>query len=499
VIVVASHPGLSKSRILSSLQCLRKVHLEANRRELARYSAQTEAAFALGHEVGELAVQLYGGKSGSYIEYAGGSFTRPLAQTQQLMSSMFRAPLFEATLRHEGVLVREDVLLPVDEGGEASWRVVEVKASTRVKPEYLHDCAVQAWVHRGAGYPLTSISLAHVDKAFIYAGDGDYQGLLVEHDLTEAVEELLPSVPLWVEKARAAVSGPEPDVAVGQHCTSPNECPFMHYCWPGDVEYPVAGLGGGRKKLGLWVMNGYRDIRDVPAAEIGSEQQLRIHRVTLDGKPELLPGARAFADALPYPRFYLDFETVAPAIPLWAGTRPYQAMPFQWSCHIERAPGALEHAEFLDISGEPPMRELAQRLIRDLETRGPVLMYTTYERKVLEGLADLFPDLAAPLAAIVNRLVDLHPVTRANYYHPDMLGSWSIKAVLPTIAPELDYAALEGIHEGNEAAAAYREAIAPQTSAERKAAIRDELLTYCRHDTEAMVRLVHFFQHAVTA
>ena len=66
----------------------------------------------------------------------------------------------------------------------------------------------------------------------------------------------------------------------------------------------------------------------------------------------------------------------------------------------------------------------------------------------------------------------------------------------PTIAPDLDYASLTGIREGTEAAAAYREAIAPKTTAERKATIREELLTYCRHDTEAMVRLLHFFQRS---
>jgi hypothetical protein len=222
--------------------------------------------------------------------------------------------------------------------------------------------------------------------------------------------------------------------------------------------------------------------------------------VTIEGKPELLPGARAFVAGLPYPRFYLDFETVGPAIPIWAGTRPYQTLPIQWSCHIERTPdlppAVLDHAEFLDLSGAPPMRALAEALISTLEGAGPVLMYTSYERGVIEGLAAMFPDLAAPLQAIVERLVDLHPVTRANYYHPDMLGSWSIKAVLPTIAPDMDYAALEGIREGTEASAAYLEAIHPQTAPERRDELRRNLLRYCRHDTEAMVRLVHFFAEA---
>jgi hypothetical protein len=423
-----------------------------------------------------------------------------LAQTRTLMTSLFRAPIFEATLQHDGVLVREDVLLPVTIDGTDSWRLVEVKASTRLKPEHVQDCAVQAWVHLGSGQPLAGVALAHIDNTFVYGGDGDYRGLLLEHDLTQQVFGLLPAVPAWVERARAAADGPLPEVPVGQHCGEPYECPFLHVCWPvrgkDGVEYPIAGLGGSRRKLGVWVLNGYRDIRDVPASDITAETQSRIHRVTIEGGAELLPGARAFAERLPYPRFYLDFETVGPPVPTWAGTRPYQTLPIQWSCHIERAPALLDHAEFLDLSGEPPMRALAEALIRTLESAGPVLMYTRYERGVIEGLAGMFPDLAAPLQAIVGRLVDLHPVVRANYYHPNMLGSWSIKAVLPTIAPDMDYAALEGIREGTEASAAYLEAIHPQTRSERRDELRRNLLRYCRHDTEAMVRLVHFFAGA---
>ncbi len=449
-----------------------------------------------------MAIKLYGGEQGSFIEYKGGNFARALSQTRQLMNSMFTAPVFEATLEYEGVLVREDVLLPHRTGNGNSWRIVEVKASTRLKPEHIHDCAIQTWVHLGAGYSLSSISLAHINNEFIYQGDHGYEGLFTENDLTEQVSQLLPAVPIWVDKARKAVAGPVPDVAVGQHCTQPYSCPFMDFCWPGDTRYPISGLGGGKKQLGVWVMNGYRDIRDVPASEISSETQLRIHRVTVDEVMELLPGASEFELNLGYPRFYLDFETVAPPIPVWVGTRPYQRLPFQWSCHIERAPGVMEHKAFLDLSGDPPMRALAEQLITDLESEGPILMYTSYERGVIEGLATMFPDLASSLEAIIARLVDLYPVTRANYYHPDMLGSWSIKAVLPTIAPDMDYAGLDGIQEGMEASSAYLEAIDPETEPKRKEELRDSLLKYCRHDTEAMIRLVHFFgpkpQHEVT-
>ena len=480
---------LSKSRIMSSLQCLRKVHLEVHRKELAQYSAATLAAFRLGHTVGEMAIQIYGQGQGETIPYNGGSFSAAITQTRNLMDSLFAQPVFEATLQHDDVLVREDVLMP-DKG---SWRIIEVKASTSLKPGHVQDCAIQAWVHLGAGYDFRRISLAHVDNRFVYQGDGNYQGLLMEQDLTDTVQELLPSVPVWVERAKAAVDGPEPPVGVGQHCFDPYECPFVAHCWPNDTRFPLLGYMGSKKKLGRLAALGYRDIRDVPASELDTDTHVRIRHVTLSGQAEILPEAGEFIRKLDWPRYYLDFETVGPPIPLWPDTRPYQALPFQWSCHIERQDGEMSHAEFLDLSGEPPMRACAEQLIHDLGEFGPILVYTMYEKVVIDGLVERFPDLAEALQKIIERLVDIAPPVKRSYYHPDMLGSWSIKAVLPTIAPDMDYTLLEGVHEGTEASDAYLEAIRPETSEARREEIRAQLTKYCGHDTLAMVRLTHFF------
>ena len=157
---------------------------------------------------------------------------------------------------------------------------------------------------------------------------------------------------------------------------------------------------------------------------------------------------KTLARELPFPRYYLDFETIGPAVPMFAGTRPFEALPFQWSCHIETKPGALEHAEFLQLAPEPPIRELAERLLATLGTSGPIVVYTPYERRVLNELAARYPDLAARLTAATERIVDLHPATRRGYYHPAMQGSWSIKAVLPTVAPDLSYAKLGEVQDG---------------------------------------------------
>ena len=139
------------------------------------------------------------------------------------------------------------------------------------------------------------------------------------------------------------------------------------------------------------------------------------------------------------------------------------------------------------------MRALTESLIACLGETGPVLMYTTYEEKVIRGLAEMFPDLADELNDIIGRLFDLFPIVKANYYHPDMLGSWSIKAVLPTINPEMDYKKLEGIKEGTAASGGFLEAIDPATDMLRKLELEEQLLRYCKFDTKAMVEIVRFF------
>lgn len=89
-------------------------------------------------------------------------------------------------------------------------------------------------------------------------------------------------------------------------------------------------------------------------------------------------------------------------------------------------------------------------------------------------------------------MVDLLPAVREGYYHPDQKGSWSIKQVLPTVAPELSYAELV-VRDGLAAGDAYLELIEPDTSKTRKHELASELRAYCGLDTLAMLRLVERF------
>lgn len=480
--------GLSKTRLMSFRQCPRRLWLEANRRELAAAVPGQQAAFDHGHAVGEVARRLYDDGNGVMIELEAGLGTA-MSRTREVLAASSTAPIFEATVERDGLLVRADVL----ERRNGAARLVEVKASTSVKPEHVDDCAIQAWTFETSPAPVTTVVLAHVDSSFVYAGDGNYRGLLTESDLTKEVAPLRDVVPGWLQAAKQVLAGDEPMAAIGTRCFTPYECPFQSRCWPA-VDHPLTDLPRLGARLDALLAEGFTDLRELPESMLAGAEQERVWRVARSGQAEFSPAARDALVALDFPRFYLDFETIGFAVPRWAGTRPYQQLPFQFSLHIEHAGGRLEHVEYLDLSGEPPARPVARALIAAVGDRGPVFMYSPFERSCIRGLAASLPDLAAPLAALEARLVDLKPIAKRHYYHPAMHGSWSIKALLPTIAPELDYGGLGEVQEGTAAQQAYFEAIAAGTTSERREALRKSLLAYCRQDTLGMVAVARFLE-----
>jgi len=260
---------------------------------------------------------------------------------------------------------------------------------------------------------------------------------------------------------------------------------------------PVSWLPGGRTAHAKLEAEGYRDIRDIPEGYLTNKTQERCRKAAVAGEPDLDPAAAKELGELDWPRYYFDFETMGPAVPVFVGTRPYNPQAFQWSCHIEHEDGAIEHKEFLADGSGAPMRPCAEAMIEALGDTGPVYMYTGFERGVINRFIELFPELAEPLTAITDRLYDLHPVTRKNYYHPDMHGSWSIKKVLPTVAPDLSYEGLDIVSVGTDAEVAFLEMINAATSAERSAELKEALLRYCKLDTEAMVRLAKYLEGRV--
>ena len=475
--------GLSKSRILSGLQCPKRLWLEVHQPEVAVVDPNTRQRFAAGHALNAAVQSLY--PDGILIPATQGLAEAAQATARHLRDSPSR-PLFEGTFSAEQVLVRADLLEP----GGSGLKLTEVKSSTSVKDYHLTDCAVQIWVIEAAGYRVETVRLAHVDSSFVYPGGGNYRGLVTPVEVTAAVRGQIPGVTAQIPALRALLQGEVPEVPIGSQCHDPFDCPFLQHCTPPGPEYPVQLLPRGNGVVERLLAEGYHDLRQVPPDRLSSPLHERVRRITASGAAETDPALGARLRGLGYPRHYLDFETIQFTVPIWTGTRPYEQLPFQWSCHRERAPGQLEHAEFLDTTGEFPLRPLAEALLAALGDTGPILVYSGFEKRVLRTLAAHLPDLAGPLGRLVDRLVDLLPPLREGYYHPAMKGSWSIKAVLPTVAPELDYAALGEVQDGVAAQGAYVEIIDLATPPERRGTLIGGLRRYCQLDTLALQRLV---------
>ena len=486
----------SKSKLLALRQCSKRLWLEINRPDLREDSAATQASFKVGHQVGDIAQRIYDPENlGTLIDVQTEGFDRAFERSAELLNST--QPIFEAGFSAGGALAFADVMLPEQKDGQQVWRMVEVKSSTSVKDYHRDDVAVQAFVAQSAGVALQSISLAHIDNSWTYPGDGDYRGLLKENDLTTEAFSRTEEVKAWIAQAQlVSASTTEPAIETGAHCYAPFACGFYDYCSCDEPkpQYPVYWLPYIGAKAVTLAEQGVNDLSNVPDALLNARQQ-RVKTHTL-ANTVFFDAAGAAADLAIHslPAYFLDFETIQFAVPIWKGTRPYQQNTFQFSLHILSSAGQLGHTEFLDISGDDPSKPFARALIASCGQSGPVFVYNAgFETARMSELAIRYPQLSEDLLAINARVVDLLPIARERYYHPSQQGSWSIKKVLPAVVPEMRYDALDGVQDGGMAMEAFLEAIHADTSAERKNQIEQQLLAYCKLDTYAMVRLWQVF------
>lgn len=481
--------GLSKSRITSFEQCPKKLWLSVHKRELAETQAGSELRFSGGNEVGDIACKLSPG--GVMIE-AQPDLKVALKQTSELIAAGHRAPIYEATFSHDGVLIQADVLEPA---GKSGWRMAEVKSSTGVKDYHLGDLATQVWVLEHCGIELEAAAIRHIDNSFVLRTVGDYRGLLKDAPMLEEVRQIAALRGEVLASAREMLAGSEPVRAMGPHCLKPFSCEFQAYCskdMPPSPEWPIDILPRvSRRFVEEMAQNGIHDLRDVPLDALKQEQHRIVHQATVSGLTYHDPVAVEHeTKEWDFPRYYLDFETIALPVPVWVGAKPYQQVPFQFSCHTELADGSISHRPFLSVDGSDPRRQCAEALIECVGETGAIIAYNaSFERSCVKGLADALTDLSPELTAIAERFVDLLPVAQAHYYHRDQRGSWSIKKVLPTIAPDLDYSDLE-VGDGLAAQLAWLEARSAQCKPERRAQIAESLEDYCERDTHAMIVLL---------
>jgi predicted RecB family nuclease len=476
--------GLSKSRVMAGLQCHKllwwMVH-EPTAPEL-ELDDQAQGAMNRGSRVGEIARSYVPG--GVVIDLPYNAHDERVALTRRALED-HTPVVYEAAFRAGGVFVAVDIL----KRDGRSFRLIEVKSTTSVKGHHIPDVAVQAHVLRQNGLDLLSTEVMHLNRECTYP---DLSNLFVRSDVTEEARAIEESVPRLIAVQTVMLQGPVPDVPIGPHCTTPYECPFMARCWSTLPRHHVSTLYAMRSRALELDEQGYRTIydlpEDVPLGPIADRQRRAVQEGRMIVEPTL---ARALEVFVP-PIAFLDFETVGLAVPVWDGCHPYDAVPVQFSCHVQEADGRVTHHEWLAGGPEDPRPVLAERLVRVCEGARTVVAYNAgFEGRCLEQMAEAVPALAVPLRSIVDRLVDLLPVVRNHVYHPNFGGSFGLKSVLPALVPELRYDGLT-IADGETASLELERLLFNVHGLEPGAReqLQNDLLRYCQQDTWGLVKLL---------
>jgi CRISPR/Cas system-associated exonuclease Cas4 (RecB family) len=402
---------LSKSRFIAGWHCLKRLYLEVHQPELAAEpDEQSTGVFEQGHEVGRWAQKMFPG--GVLIEAGPEEMGKALQQTETTVAGKQHPAIFEATFATDDILARVDILerLPRNK-----WRLIEVKSSTKVKDYYLYDVAVQQLILESLGMKVVPC-LMYLNRKYVHDGNQyELDKLFVTRDVADETRALGKDVKDLIREERKALDRAKPpDIEPGGHCTSPFTCEFYDFCnKPLPVDH-VANLPGiTPKRLEELARQGIESIGDVPKGFPLNERQKRAWECARTGKPWFGEDLKkAFAD-LRYPLYFMDFETLGVALPRYAGMSPYDQIPFQWSVHVQRKPGAeLEHYEFLADDTNDPRPEFVKALCQVIGKKGSVLAYNSgFESGCLGSLAEELPQYKDEIGNVQGRLRDLLPVT----------------------------------------------------------------------------------------
>jgi len=482
--------GISKSQYLKGMQCPKALWFYRHRRDLApEISENQQAIFDAGHEVGELAQHYY--KNGIEITEEYYEIAKAIESTERAIKDGKKV-IYEATASSkDGAYSRIDILKKVR--GSERWDMIEVKMSTAVKDYHLDDMSLQRYAFEGAGYNIRKSILMHINNQYVRMGELDVKELFTLEDCTQIVKSRKVAIGDKVKQLIMMLNTPEePLVEIGDHCYDPFECDYTHHCMQHIPDYSVYNIfRGGR--LEALLADDILEIQDIPnGIDITERQAIEVQAVKSGEVYVDRESIGAFLDQLEYPLYFLDYETISPAIPLYDNSRPYQQIPFQFSLHIQAEKnGPVEHLEFLHTEAGDPRPGFVSELISKCGTRGSVVVYNqAFESRINRELGENFPKHAAVLDAISDRMVDLLvPFRSRMLYHPDMQGSASLKAVLPAFVPDLSYEDLE-IQDGGTASNQYLCCAKGIVDEQAKQSIYENLRTYCHQDTMAEVRLL---------
>jgi len=480
---------ISKSSYLKGRRCLKSLYFDRFYPELKKPAdAQLLKRFETGHQVGLLARQLFIGGIEVYKKKSCDLYKA--IQTTKHLIAYNGGPIYEGAFLIENLLAITDILIP----GKQGWSLYEVKSAMSISEVNIDDLSYQFYALTKAGVKLEDIFIVYLNGAYIRHGDLDIKQLFIIDSLLDLVLSKQEEVQFNVERFSKILQGDiAPDCDIDIKCLEPYKCDFRDHCWqfiPTDSVFDIARLRK-TQKFDLY-RQGILKMEDIPQMyPLNHKQRIQVeshvnNRIHVDKEK-----VRGFLDSLRYPLFFMDFESFMPAIPIYEDTRPYEQILFQFSIHILRDIHTEPvHYEYLADAGSDPRPEFIKQLVKIIEGDSNIVVFNaTFEIARLKELAWYFPDFSHDVAGIILRIKDLMiPFKNRFFYHPQLNGSNSLKAIVPVLTPELNYSDLE-ISDGTSAMSAYEELLHEHDN-EKISRIRIALLEYCKRDTLSLVRIL---------
>lgn len=482
-----THVFLSKSKYLEGLQCRKLLWYDYNRKEaFPEIDPATQFIFDQGKEVGRLAQRIFNG--GILLERD--PFPeRHRDQSEEALRQ--NKPVFEAGFIYKKTYALADILMPCKND---AWDLIEVKSSTGIKDEHLYDIAFQKYVFEGAGIKLHRCFLMCIDNEYVKEGEINPLEFFVKEDVTAQAEELRPTIERGIEEMLETIRQKDaPKADIGQHCSRPHDCPLEKVCWDFLPKDHVFMLYRGNKLAYELYEDGILSLKDLSDHPDLSPKQLIQVNSHKSGLPHVDRKAiLAFLKELRYPLYFLDFETMAPAIPVYDGTHPYENIPFQYSLHVvEKEKAKPKHYSYIAKGQSDPRPEILKQLKGLLGSEGSIIAYNAvFEKSILKEASEVFSEYKSWHVKIGQRVVDLLiPFRNFSYYHPKQEGSASLKKVLPALTKN-GYKDLE-IADGQTASQEYfRVVFNPKISKVEKDKVYQALEKYCNLDTQGMIDIL---------
>jgi len=418
------------------------------------------------------------------------------AETEILVRNSTKV-IFQATVLTEGNLLAMADVLERDEDSD-TWTLYEVKSTNSIKKEHVYDVCFQQVAFEDAGYRIGKTKVIHLNKDYTRRSEIVPKDLLLEDDITAQVAEIIPTIRQQINDAKEVLARTdEPKTCSCRLKSKSGHCPTFHYFNPDIPEYSVFNIARiGGKNLALLIDGEIHNVEDVPDdIKLSVIQRTQVD-VAKSKQPIINKTAIAeLLSELVYPLYFLDYETVSTALPLYMGCCPYQQIPFQYSLHIVEQPGAeAKHYEYLSRDSETqPAQELLDGLLQQIGSEGSLIVWNkSFEAGRNREMARTNLNYADFLNDINERMFDLMDVfSKQHFVHHGFKGSNSIKAVLPVLVPEFSYKELD-IQNGQIASIRWYDAVTGGVSKEVAEDTCSSLLKYCCLDTLAMVKIYEY-------